>query len=117
MWEAFVPFLPGSEFFAQLQGKPMNEIAKIEGEVKAELTKFESWIKTLELKFFKGKLHQKVVSPNPGETPDHAWVPIASHDVEAPAAGEPIVEQAQGQTAAANAGAAADLGLQAGARS
>lgn len=55
-----------------------------------EVSKFESWIKTLELKFFKGKLHQKVVSPNPGDTPDHAWVPIAAHDVDAPAAGEPI---------------------------
>jgi len=68
----------------------MTEIAKIEGEVKAELTKLESWIRTLELKFFKGKLHQKVVSPNPGESPDHAWVPIAAHEVEAPAAGESI---------------------------
>jgi hypothetical protein len=71
----------------------MTEIAKIEGEAKSELTKFQGWMKTLELKFFKGKLHQKVVSPNPGETPDHAWVPIAAHDVEAPAAGEAITAE------------------------
>lgn len=68
----------------------MTEIQKIEGEAKTELQKFEGWIKTLELKFFKGKLHQKVVNPNPGETPDHAWAPIAAHDVDAPAAGEQI---------------------------
>lgn len=59
-------------------------------EIKADVQKFESWVKTLELKFFKGILHQKVVSPNPGETPDHAWVPVASHDTAAPAAGEQI---------------------------
>lgn len=62
----------------------------LETEIKTEVQKFESWIKTLELKFFKGKLHQKVVSPNPGESPDHAWLPIAAHEVEAPAAGEAI---------------------------
>jgi hypothetical protein len=79
------PCLP-PEFFDQLQGKDMT----LGSEIKTEVRKFEGWIKTLELKFFKGTLHQKVVSPNPGETPDHAWVPVASHDVEAPAAGEAI---------------------------
>lgn len=61
-----------------------------------EVEKFAGWVKTLELKFFKGKLHQKIVSPHPGDTPDHAWVAIASHDTEAPAPGAPI---AAGETA------------------
>lgn len=115
------PILP-LELIQQLQGKPMSLTA----DVKADFTKFESWIKTLELKFFKGKLHQKVVSPHPGETPDHVWIPVASHDAEAPAAGEPIVEQAHdrregdagtatgsGQTAPQQAGAAGPAQLQA----
>jgi hypothetical protein len=74
------------ELLQQSQGKDMS----LGTEIKTEVQKFEGWIKTLELKFFKGKLHQKVVSPHPADAPDHAWVPIASHDVEAPAAGEPI---------------------------
>jgi hypothetical protein len=84
------PILP-LELIQQLQGKTqMSELEKIEGEVKAEVVKFEGWIKTLELKFFKGKLHQKIVAPHEGAEPSHAWVPIDSHDTEAPAPGEPI---------------------------
>jgi hypothetical protein len=76
------------EMIQQLQGKTqMSELEKIEGEVKAEVNKFEGWVKTLELKFFKGKLHQKVESGHP---PTHAWIPVESHDTEAPAPGEPI---------------------------
>lgn len=77
----FGPYLP-EDLLQSLLEKDMT--------LTTEAEKFAGWIKTLELKFFKGKLHQKVVSPNPGETPDHVWVPIAAHDVEAPAAGEPI---------------------------
>jgi hypothetical protein len=64
----------------------------------AEVQKFEGFLKTLELKFFKGKLHQKILAPHPGQEPSHAWVPIDSHDVEAPAPGEPIVAAAAAET-------------------
>jgi hypothetical protein len=80
------PILP-LELIQQLQGKDMT-LKEIETEVKAEVVKFEGWIKTLELKFFKGKLHQKVEMGHP---PTHAWIPVESHDSDAPAPGEPIV--------------------------
>jgi hypothetical protein len=82
------PILP-LELIQQLQGKDMT-LKEIEGEVKAEVVKFEGWIKTLELKFFKGMLHQKIVAPHEGAEPSHAWVPVEAHDTEAPAPGEPI---------------------------
>jgi hypothetical protein len=69
-------------------------LQEIEAEVKAEVVKFEGWIKTLELKFFKGKLHQKIVAPHEGAEPSHAWVPVEAHDTEAPAPGAPIVAPA-----------------------
>jgi hypothetical protein len=76
-----------------MQRQPMiDEIKKID----ADLTGF---VKTLELKFFKGKLHQKVIAGNPGQTPDHAWLPIESHDVAAPAPGEAIAADPTPETA------------------
>lgn len=69
----------------------VTEIAKIEGEVKNEFEKFAGWVRTLELKFFNGKLHQKVESGHP---PQSAWIPVESHDGEAPKPGEPIVSAA-----------------------
>jgi hypothetical protein len=71
---------------------------------KKEVQKFEGYIKTLELKFFKGKLHQKILAPHPEQTPAHAWVPIDSHDEEAPAPGEiPTADQEAAKKAAGTA--------------
>lgn len=61
--------------------------------IKTEFQKFETYLRTLELKFFKGKLHQKAYAPNPGQTPAHVWVPVESHDTDAPAPGEAIVTE------------------------
>lgn len=63
----------------------IDELKKVEAD-------FTGFVKTLELKFFKGKLHQKIIAGHPGATPDHAWVPIESHDVDAPAPGEAIAQ-------------------------
>jgi hypothetical protein len=54
---------------------------------------FKHFTRTLELKFFGGKLYQKATNPHPNEVPDHAWIPVESHNVEAPAPGESIADE------------------------
>jgi hypothetical protein len=77
----------------------MNELAKIETDIKTDFAKFAHFARTLELKFFGGLLHQKAVNPHPGSEPTHVWVLVESHDGPAPAPGEAVVTATSTETA------------------
>jgi hypothetical protein len=64
----------------------MSEIQKIDDEVKKLASEFVHFVKTAELKFFGGILHQKLVHPVTNES---AWVAVEEHKPEAPAAAPP----------------------------
>jgi hypothetical protein len=64
----------------------MSEIQKIDDEVKKLASEFVHFVKTAELKFFGGILHQKVVHPVTNES---AWVAVEEHMPEAPPAPAP----------------------------
>jgi len=51
---------------------------------------FSTYLKSLELKIFNGKLHQKATAPHPGQVPDHVWLPVEEHDHAPPAPGQAI---------------------------
>jgi hypothetical protein len=52
----------------------------IKERIEADWTKLEGFVKSMELKFFGGKLHQKASHPMSGES---AWVPVADGNQEA----------------------------------
>lgn len=72
---------------------PESTEKRLEKKLETDWQEFTHFIRTLELKLFHGKLHQKAVNPAPGVSPDHVWIPVESHNVDAPAPGEPIAEE------------------------
>jgi hypothetical protein len=72
---------------------PESTEQKLEAKIETDWSKFTQFIRTLELKLFHGKLYQKATNPSPGVEPDHVWIPVESHNVDAPAPGEPIAEE------------------------